>query len=282
MLLARADRRVPGVLEAYTERWALVTGASSGIGAEFARVLAGNGMHLVLTARRGDRLERLAEELRQRHMVQTLVVPADLCEPGAVAMLLDEVASRDITLELLVNNAGFGFVGEVAGTDVDVMKSMVGLNVAAMTELTYRVLPGLLERGHGAIINVASVVAMQPVAYMPVYSASKAFVLHFSEALWAEARDRGVTVMALCPGTTDTEFFDVAGVPGWLKKHRGQTTAQVVKEALRGLEKRRSYLVTGLWNYLRSLGPRLGTRKTVVTQTMKFFRTRLTTRDDDS
>ena len=269
------------MLEAYTERWALVTGASSGIGAEFARVLAGNGMHLVLTARRGDRLEQLAEELRQRHMVQTLVVPADLCEPGAVAMLLDEVAAREITLELLVNNAGFGFVGEVAGTDVDVMLSMVGLNIAALAELTFRVLAGLLEQGHGAIINVASVVAMQPVAYMPVYSASKAFVLHFSEALWAETRDRGVTVMALCPGTTDTEFFDVAGMPGWLKKHRGQTAAQVVKEALRGLEKRRSYLVTGLWNYLGSLGPRLGTRKTVVTQTMKFFRPRLTEWSED-
>ena len=275
-----ADRKVCGVLEAYTERWALVTGASSGIGAEFARVLAGNGMHLVLTARRGDRLEQLAEELQQRHMVQTLVVPADLCTPGGVAKVLDAVAAQEITLELLVNNAGFGFVGEIAGTDVDVMMSMVGLNVAALTELTYRVLPGLLEQGHGAIINVASVVAMQPVAYMAVYSASKAYVLHFSEALWAEARDRGVTVMALCPGTTDTEFFDVAGVPGWLKKQHGQTTSQVVKEALRGLEKRRSYLVTGFWNYLRTLGPRLVTRKTVVTQTMKFFRPRLIEEDE--
>jgi len=270
------------VLEAYTERWALVTGASSGIGAEFARVLAGNGMHLVLTARRGDRLEQLAEELQQQHMVQTLVVVADLCEPGAVVELLERVAARDITLELLVNNAGFGFVGEFAGTDVEMMLSMVRLNITALTELTYRVLPGLLEQGHGAIINVSSVVAMQPVAYMPVYSASKAFVLHFSEALWAEARDHGVTVMALCPGTTQTEFFDVAGVPGWLKKHRSQTARQVVKEALRGLERRRSYLVPGFWNYLSSLGARIATRKTVVTQTLKFFRRRTTGEPDGS
>ena len=261
------------MLEAYTERWALVTGASSGIGAEFARVLAGNGMHLVLTARRGDRLEELAAELQQQHMVQTLVVAADLCEPGAVVSLLEQVADRDITLELLVNNAGFGFVGAFAGSDVELMLSMIRLNITALTELTYRVLPGLLEQGHGAIINVSSVTAMQPVAHMPVYAASKAFVLHFSEALWAEARDHGVTVMALCPGTTETEFFDVAGVPGWLKKSHFQTPRQVVKEALRGLEKRRSYLVTGLWNYLKSLGARIATRKTVVAQTMKFFRT---------
>lgn len=263
------------MLKAYTERWALVTGASSGIGAEFARVLAGNGMHLVLTARRTDRLEALAEELQRQHMVQTLVVPADLSEPGAVEGLLGQVADREITLELLVNNAGFGFVGEIAGTDVDAMLSMVNLNISALTELTYRVLPGLIDQGHGAIVNVASVVAMQPVAYMPVYSATKAFVLHFSEALWAEARDGGVTVMALCPGTTETEFFGVAGVPGWLKKQRSQTSRQVVKEALRGLERRRSYVVSGLWNYLSSLAPRFVTRKTVVTQTLKFFRPRL-------
>ncbi|MEC7556452.1 MAG: SDR family oxidoreductase [Planctomycetota bacterium] len=270
------------MLEAYTERWALVTGASSGIGAEFARVLAGNGMHLVLTARRGDLLEELAQELQQQHMVQTLVVVEDLSSPGAVTRILERIESQDITLELLVNNAGFGFVGEVTETDVDLMLSMVQLNISALTELTYRVLPGLLQLGHGAIINVASVVAMQPVAYMPVYSASKAFVLHFSEALWAEARDHGVTVMALCPGTTQTEFFDVAGVPGWLKKQKSQTAREVVKEALRGLERRRSYLVTGLWNYVRSLGARLATRKTVVTQTMKFFRPRLTEDPDES
>ena len=140
---------------------------------------------------------------------------------------------------LLTPSPGIGSL-----TDVEMMLSMGQLNITALTELTYRVLPGLLDRGHGAIINVSSVVAMQPVAYMPVYSASKAFVLHFSEALWAEARDRGVTVMALCPGTTETEFFDVAGVPGWLKKQRSQTARQVGNEALDGLEKRRGYLVT--------------------------------------
>ncbi len=262
------------MLEAYTERWALVTGASSGIGAEFARALAANGMNLVLTARREDRLAELANELEQRHVVQAVVLPADLEQTGSVGTLLDEIDKRDITLELLINNAGFGSVGDLDSTDVDQVLAMISLNISALTELTYRVLPDMLNRGHGAIINVSSIAAMQPVAYMPVYAASKAFVLHFSEAIWAEARDRGVTVMALCPGTTETEFFDVAGVPGWLKKQHAQTARQVVKEGLRALEKRRSYVVTGFWNYLRSLGARIATRKTVVTQTLKYFRPR--------
>jgi len=107
---------------------------------------------------------------------------------------------------------------------------------------------------------------------MPVYAASKAFVLHFSEALWAELRDRGVTVMALCPGTTETEFFDVAGVPGWLKKHSGQSARDVVRRALKALDKRRSYVVTGWWNYLLSLGARFAPRRMVVMQTLSHFR----------
>lgn len=260
------------MLEAYTERWALITGASTGIGAEFAHLLASRGMHLVLTARRQALLEELATELHTRHMTQTVVLPADLSEPDAAKRLCEEIAGREIELDLLVNNAGFGFVGGFDETDVERMLAMIRLNISALTDLTYRVMPGMIEREHGAIINVASVVGFQPVAYMPVYSASKAFVLHFSEALWAEVRDRGVTVMALCPGTTETEFFEVAGVPGWLKKHKAQTAQAVVDEALRKLEKRRSYAVTGLWNYIRSLAPRFVTRKMVVTESLKYFR----------
>src|SRR5690606_38302708 len=121
------------------------------------------------------------------------------------------IERRGLTVELLVNNAGFGFAGAIDDTEVERMLEMIRLNVAAFTELTYRALSGMLERGHGAIINVASVAAFQPVAYMPVYAATKSYVLSLSEALWAEARDHNVTVMALCPGATRTEFFDVAG-----------------------------------------------------------------------
>ena len=260
------------MLDAYADRWALITGASSGIGAEFARQLAARGMHLILTARREPLLNALADELHTRHGTVSQILAADLSDPSEPRRLYEEIARRNLTVELLVNNAGFGFVGTVEETDVDRMVQMVRLNIAAATELTYRYLQEMLDRGHGAIINVSSVAGFQPVAYMPVYAATKAYLLHFSEALWAEVRDRGVTVMALCPGTTATEFFDVAGVPGWLKKHRAHSPRKVVRTALKALEKRRQYVIPGWGNYFLTLSVRLARRKMVVLQSMRFFR----------
>jgi short-subunit dehydrogenase len=260
------------VIEIYADRWALVTGASSGIGAEFASQLAARGMHLVLVARREELMRELAKDLHTRHGTRSEIIVCDLSQPDAIRHLVDDVASRGITIELLVNNAGFAVVGDVDHTEIDRILDMVQLNVSALTELTYRVLPGMLERGHGAIVNMASLAAFQPVAYMGAYAASKSFVLHFSEALWAETHDRGVTVMALCPGVTETGFFDVAGVPGWLAKQKSQTPEQVVRSALRGLEKRRQSWVTGWKNYLLSLLVRIATRRTVVKESMKYFR----------
>lgn len=260
------------MIEAYAERWALITGASSGLGAEFAQRLAARGMHLVLTARRGDRLKELADDLHTRHGTRCEVVPADLADPTQAEFLCKEVEQRGVNVELLINNAGFATVSDIENTRVERVMELVRLNIGALTELTYRILPGMLERQHGAVINVASVAAFQPVSYMAAYAASKIYVLHFTEALWAEARDRGVTVMALCPGVMATAFFDVAGVPGWLKKQRSQTPEQVVKTALKALEKRRQYVVSGWENYLLSLAVRIATRRTVVTQSMKYFR----------
>lgn len=260
------------MLEAYADRWALITGASSGIGAEFARRLAARGMHLVLVARRRHLMEELADELHTRHGTKSEIVVSDLSEPGESRRVYEEVAGRGVEIELLVNNAGFGFVGEIEDTDLDRILQMIRLNISALTELTYLVLPGMMQCGHGGIINLSSVAGFQPVAYMAAYAASKAFVLHFSEALWAEARDHNVTVMALCPGTTSTEFFDVAGVSGWLKKRRSQTPAQVVKAALKALERGRQYVVPGWSNFFLTLGYRFARRKMVVRQSMKFFR----------
>ncbi len=262
------------MLDAYADRWALITGASSGIGAEFARRLAAHGMHLVLTARRKELLEKLAEELHTRHGTKTEIFVADLTDPIEPQRLCEAIAAKGIPIELLVNNAGFGWVGTIDETEQSRMRDLVQLNVASMTELTYRILPGMLERGHGGIINVSSVAGFQPVAYMPTYSASKAFVLHFSEALWAECRDRGVTVTALCPGTTQTDFFDVANVPGWLKKHDFSTPEQVVKAALKALERRKQFVIPGWKNWLITFGVRIARRKMVVLQSMKFFRPR--------
>lgn len=262
------------MLDAYADRWALITGASSGIGAEFARRLAAHGMHLVLTARRKELLEKLAEELHTRHGTKTEIIAGDLSDPAEPQRLCEAIAATGISIELLVNNAGFGWVGTVDETDLGRMSKLVQLNIASMTELTFRLLQPMLERGHGGIINVSSVAGFQPVAYMPTYSASKAFVLHFSEALWAECRDRGVTVTALCPGTTQTDFFDVANVPGWLKKRRFSTPEEVVKAALKALERRKQFVVPGWRNWLITFGVRIARRKMVVLQSMKFFRPR--------
>ena len=262
------------MLDAYADRWALVTGASSGIGAEFARKLAARGMHLILTARRHELLAALAEELHTRHGTKTEILAGDLSDPAEPQRLFEAVQSKNIQVELLINNAGFGWVGTLDETDIDRMRQLMRLNNQAMVELTYRFLPGLLARGHGGIINLSSVSGFQPVAYMPVYSASKAFVLHFSEALWAECRDRGVTVTALCPGTTQTDFFDVANVPGWLKKHRFSTPEQVVRAALKGLERRKQVVVPGWRNRLMTFLVRIARRKMVVLQSMRFFRPR--------
>ncbi len=267
------------MLDAYADRWALITGASSGIGAEFARRLAAHGMHLVLTARRKELLEKLADELHTRHGTKSEIIPGDLTDPAETQRLCESIAAKGILIELLVNNAGFGWVGTIDETEHSRMRDLVQLNVASMTELTYRILPGMLERGHGGIINVSSVAGFQPVAYMPTYSASKAFALHFSEALWAECRDRGVTVTALCPGTTQTDFFDVANVPGWLKKHEFSTPEQVVKAALKALERRKQFVIPGWKNWLITFGVRIARRKMVVLQSMKFFRPR---KKDDS
>ncbi|MBM3971391.1 MAG: SDR family oxidoreductase [Planctomycetes bacterium] len=267
------------MLDAYADRWALITGASSGIGAEFARRLSAHGMHLVLTARRKELLDKLADELHTRHGTKTEIIVGDLTDSAEPQRLCESIAAKGIQIELLVNNAGFGWVGTIDETEQSRMRDLVQLNVASMTELTYRILPGMMERGHGGIINVSSVAGFQPVAYMPTYSASKAFVLHFSEALWAECRDRGVTVTALCPGTTQTDFFDVANVPGWLKKHDFSTPEQVVKAAIKALERRKQFVIPGFKNWLITFGVRIARRKMVVLQSMKFFRPR---KKDDS
>lgn len=256
----------------YADQWGLVTGASSGIGKEFARQLAARGMHLVLSARRQDLLEELSRELDTRHGTKSVIVPGDLADPSFPRQLYETVQEQNLDIQLLVNNAGVGQVGTIQDADLDRIMQMIDLNIRSLTELTYLFLKDMLARQEGAIINVSSVAAFQPVAYMPVYSASKAYVLHFSEALWAETRDQGVTVMALCPGTTQTDFFEVAGVGGWLKKHRSQEVGPVVKAALRGLRKKRQYYVSGWINYLLSLSVRLAPRRFVVIETMKYFR----------
>ena len=195
---------------------ALITGASSGIGAALARQFAARGFDLVLTARRESRLERLAEELVAQYGRQVDIVGADLASSGGVRAVLRAVETIGRPIEVLINNAGAAATGAFSETDTEAATDIVNVNVRALTELTSGLLPGMIERASGRILNVASVVSFAAVPGMATYSASKAYVLAFSEALSEELKDTGVTVTALCPGLTQTEMvgsLDANGVP---------------------------------------------------------------------
>jgi short-subunit dehydrogenase len=206
-------------------RLALVTGASAGIGAAFARILASHGYDVALTARRADRLEKLAEEISLRYGVETLTVTADLAEPEAPGQILDHLTAHGRTVDALVNNAGYGLGGGYADTRWEDQKAFIQVMVTAPAELAHRVLPGMIHRRFGRIVNVASLAGLVPgSAGHTLYGASKAFLVRFSQSLHLEAEAHGVHVTALCPGFTYSEFHDVNGTraqissstPPWL------------------------------------------------------------------
>jgi uncharacterized protein len=200
-------------------RTALVTGASAGIGAAFARMLASRGYDLILTARRGERLEALAAELADAHGVRAVALPADLSERGAPARLVTEIAARGLQVDVLVNNAGYGVPGTFLKASWDTHAAFLQVMITAVAELTYRLMPGMLERRWGRIVNVASFAALLPgVAGHTQYAASKAFLVRFSESLALEAAPLGVHVTAACPGFTLTEFHDVTGTRGQVSR----------------------------------------------------------------
>jgi uncharacterized protein len=205
-------------------RSALVTGASSGIGASCARLLASAGTDLVVVARHADRLADVAAQLRDTCKVGVEVLAADLTDPAARALVEARLADRGQPVELLVNNAGFGAEGSFARQPIGNAQSQIELNVLALTRLTHAALPGMLERGHGGILNVSSMAGFVLSPGSAVYGATKAFVTSFSESLHVEVRKAGVHVTALCPGFTRTEFHaasgvDASGIPGfaWLE-----------------------------------------------------------------
>jgi short-subunit dehydrogenase len=246
-----------------THNTALITGASGGIGQEFATQLAARDVHLVLVARRVDRLEHVRTDLLQRHPnLHIDIVPADLSQPGAGAKLAQKVAKTGHDIDILINNAGVGSHGRFVDEDPERVAAQIQLNIGTLVDLTARHLPAMLDRAHGLIINLASTAAFQPVATMAVYSASKAFVLSFTEALWQETRDSGVRVIALCPGPTETEFFTRTGEE-FLARGR-QTPAQVVTTALRALDRTTPTVIPGAKNKMSSIGYRILPRRTMV------------------
>ncbi|WP_284986654.1 SDR family oxidoreductase [Arthrobacter sp. fls2-241-R2A-172] len=232
-----SNRSEPTMTMTYKGTTALITGASSGLGAEFARQFAARGAGLVLVARRADRMEELAKELRAKHGVTVTVLPMDLGRPGVGKELFEEVSSRGIAVDTLINNAGFGTHSPFVEEEPDVIASEIALNVAALVDITRSFLPGLLASGTGALVNVASTAAFQPIPGMAVYGATKAFVLSFTEAVAHETKDSGLNVLALCPGATSTEFFDVVGSQS-AAAGRMQSSEQVVGTALKALDRK--------------------------------------------
>lgn len=226
---------------------ALVTGASAGIGEEFARQLRARGRRLVLVARREDRLRTLQQELGGA--AAAAVVAADLGAADAARRVFEEVGRLGLDVELLVNNAGLGYTGRFQQQDTERLAQLCAVNVGALAGLTRLFLPGMLERGSGAVINVASTAGLQPVPFFSAYAASKAFVVSFSEGLAAELRGTGVHVQLLCPGPTHSEFFDVTSHEGLLANRLPRSSAHaVVAASLRGLERRRERVVVGIPN----------------------------------
>ena len=237
----------------------LITGASAGLGVEFARQLSGRGQRLVLVARRKDRLDTLAKELGNAR-----AVAIDLSKSGAAAKLLADLKAAGEEVDTLINNAGFGLIGRFAELDAKRERQMIDLNVGTLTDLCRAVAPAMIKRKGGAILNVASTAAFQPGPNMAVYFATKAYVLSFTEALHEELKPHGVRVSALCPGPTRTEFGEVAGFGGnGLFDRVAMESAEVVAAGLNGLDRNRAVVVTGFANKIGALSTRFAPRSVV-------------------
>ena len=245
----------------YRKQTTLITGASAGLGVEFARRLAARGSDLVLVARREDRLTKLAAELEAAHGITATVIPMDLSRPGAGA----ELAAQAPPVTSLINNAGFGTWGQFQDESAERYHDEIALNVGALVGVTRAFIEPLQAYGKGVLVNVASVAAYQPVPKMAVYAATKAFVLSFTEALWQESRSTGLRVLCLSPGATETEFFDVVGTDDADGGAPRQTPEQVIDVALKTLDRRNPppSVVSGLRNHALTASSRFATRRRV-------------------
>ena len=249
----------------YRGTTALITGASSGLGVHFARQLAERGADVVLVARRRDLLEDVATELRSSYGITATVIESDLTAEGAVGRLVAELDAQNLAISTLVNNAGFGTRARFENIDPARVHEEVTLNVTALVDLTRALCPQLLSNARGSLITVASTAAYQPVPFMAVYGATKAFVLSFTEALWFEAQGTGLAVVALSPGATRTEFFDVAGAGARIGEFR--EPSGVVALALSTLDRRNPppSIIDGGRNRFLAFSGRLVSRRFLAT-----------------
>ena len=231
--------------------WVLITGASTGIGAEFARIFAANKYNVVLTARDEARLMALAEELKSKHSVETRVIVKDLARPDAAGEIFAELTG--VPVSVLVNNAGFGAFGPFAESHLKAQTDMVQVNVTALVQLTHLFLQPMLARRFGRILNVASTAAFQPGPFKAMYFASKSFVFSFSHALANELEGAGVSVTVLCPGVTDTEFHQRAGGNPTAGGYSMMSASTVAQAGYRGLMQGKRTVIPGLFNKFLAL-----------------------------
>jgi uncharacterized protein len=251
-------------------KWALVTGASAGIGVALATQLASEGTNLVLTARRQERLKSLAEKLRGAHAIRTVVLAADLAQPAAPQQIYDFTKKRQIEIDLLINNAGFGQYGELPTVETQRLVDMVQVNCVAVVHLTRLFVADMVARRRGDVLILASTASFQAVPYISTYAATKAFDLLFAEGLAEEMKPHGIRVCALCPGSTESEFHAVAGQEEFSKTP--ETAEKVARTGLQALVEGKSYVISGLGNYLGAQSQRLVPRGMVTRIAAKMFR----------
>lgn len=249
----------------------LITGASSGIGAEFARQLAARGSDLVLVARRADRLDEIAAALQTQYGVAATPIAADLSATAVGTSLREEVSRRSITVTSVINNAGFGAWGRFHEQDPDRLRQLIAVDITALTDISRAFLPDLRAHGTGYLINIASVAAYVPIPNQSAYAAAKAYVLSLTEALWAESRGTGVRVMAFSPGVTRTEFFEVVGSTEATGGASSQSVEKVVSNALRIIQRRNPppSAISGGRNWLIASSGRMLSRRRVVALTAR-------------
>ncbi len=228
--------------------WAVVTGASGGLGEAYARELASQGFHVILVARSVDKMEVLASQLLASHGIETMILPCNLSDPAERSTLIEKL--DELEIHTLVNNAGFGTMGALGELERERIVNEVELNVVALTQLTHAVLPKMVANSTGTIINVASLAAFQPMPQMATYAATKSYVLSFTSSLWGEMEGTGVRVVCICPGPTDTSFFDNAGNGDVMKQRR--SPEQVVATTFDALRAGKPYVVDGFGNKVLS------------------------------
>jgi hypothetical protein len=258
------------VATTWSGQWALITGASSGIGAALGEELASGGANLVLTARRRDRLDALAQRLAATYKVQTEVFTADLAGRSAPEEIFAFTRDKGMAIGLLINNAGFGKYGEFPSVEKQRLLDMVQVNCAAVVHLTHLFLPGMMARRRGDVLILASTASFQAVPFISTYAATKAFDLLFAEGLAEEMKPYGIRVCALCPGSTETEFHAVSGQEKFIS--RAETAQKVAHKGLKALAAGKSYVISGLGNYLGAHGERLVPRRFVTRTTARMFK----------